>query len=265
MRCFLAGEWDDAIAELQAARELTEETGERHSLVVIHSVTSLIALHRGELRRAEEAAAKAERELADSDPRFRTHWVMWARALLLEAEGADREALATLAGAWDLCARSGFAIEYPVLGADLVRLALAAGEPARAEEAAAAVAEVAARNDAPSLAGAALRCRGLLDDDPEVLGDAVDAYRRAPAPLSWPWPPRTRPRPSPGGAGRGPPCPCCGRPSSCTSGWRRPGTRPGSRPACAPWASAAAAAAPTGGHRSAGRASPRPSARSWTW
>jgi DNA-binding CsgD family transcriptional regulator len=183
MRCFLAGEWDDAIAELQAARELTEETGERHSLVVIHSVTSLIALHRGELRRAGEAAAKAERELADSDPRFRTHWVMWARALLLEAEGADREALATLAGAWDLCARSGFAIEYPVLGADLVRLALAAGEPARAEEAAAAVAEVAARSDAPSLAGAALRCRGLLDDDPEVLGDAVDAYRRAPRPL----------------------------------------------------------------------------------
>jgi DNA-binding CsgD family transcriptional regulator len=106
-----------------------------------------------------------------------------ARALLLEAEGADRQALATLAGAWDLCARSGFAIEYPVLGADLVRLALAAGEPARAEEAAAAVAEVAARRDAPSLAGAALRCRGLLDDDPEVLGDAVDAYRRAPRPL----------------------------------------------------------------------------------
>jgi hypothetical protein len=135
MRCFLAGEWDDAIAELQAARELTEETGERHSLVVIHSVTSLIALHRGELRRAGRPPPRPSASLADSDPASAPHWVMWARALLLEAEGADREALATLAGAWDLCARSGFAIEYPVLGADLVRLALAAGEPARAEEA----------------------------------------------------------------------------------------------------------------------------------
>jgi DNA-binding CsgD family transcriptional regulator len=182
-RCFLAGEWDDAIAELQAALELTEETGERHSLVAIHSVTCLIALHRGDLRRAGEAAAMAERELADTDPRFHTHWAMWARALLLEAEGATREAFATLAGSWDLCARSGFAIEYPVLGADLVRLALAAGERPRAGRVAAAVAEVAAGNDAPSLAGAALRCRGLVDDDPELLGEAVDAYRRASRPL----------------------------------------------------------------------------------
>jgi DNA-binding CsgD family transcriptional regulator len=181
-RCFLAGEWDDAMAELQAALELTEETGERHSLVAIHSVTCLIALHRGDLRRAGEAAAMAERELADTDPRFHTHWAMWARALLLEAEGATREAFATLAGSWDLCARSGFAIEYPVLGADLVRLALAAGERPRAGRVAA-VAEVAAGNDAPSLAGAALRCRGLVDDDPELLGEAVDAYRRASRPL----------------------------------------------------------------------------------
>jgi DNA-binding CsgD family transcriptional regulator len=183
MERFLAGEWDDALAELQAALDLTEETGERHSTVVTHSVASLIALHRGELRRAGEAAAMAERELAGSDPRFRTHWAYWARALLLEAEGATREALATLAGCWDLCRRSGFAIQYPVLGADLVRLALAAGERARAGRVADAVAEVASGNDVPSLNGAALRCRGLVEDDPKALEAAVDTYRRAPRPL----------------------------------------------------------------------------------
>jgi DNA-binding CsgD family transcriptional regulator/tetratricopeptide (TPR) repeat protein len=183
MERYLAGEWDDARAELQAALDLTEETGERHSTVVTHSVISLIALHRGELRQAGEAAAVAERELADSDPRFRTHWATWARALLLEAEGAAGAAYATLAGCWELCERSGFAIEYPVLGPDLVRLALAAGERARAEQAAAAVAEVAAGNDVISLTGAALRCQGLVTDDPEVLLAAVDANRRAPRPL----------------------------------------------------------------------------------
>jgi DNA-binding NarL/FixJ family response regulator len=183
MERFLAGEWDDAMAELEAALALTEETGERHSLVLTHSVASLIALHRGDLRHAGEAAATAERELADTGPRFRTHWAAWARAPLLEAEGATGEAFATLAGCWDLCARSGFAIEYPVLGADLIRLALAAGQRARAEQAAVAVAEVAARNDAPSLAGAALRCRGLVAADPEVLRAAVDTYQRAPRPL----------------------------------------------------------------------------------
>jgi DNA-binding CsgD family transcriptional regulator len=183
MNCFLAGEWDDAIAELEAALEPTAETGERYSLVLVHSVKSLIALHRGDLRHAEQAAARAERELADTGPRYRTHWAMWARALLLEAAGATGEAFATLAGVWDLYASSGLAVEYPVLGADLVRLALAAGEQARAEQAAAAVAEVAARNDVPSLAGAALRCRGLVQDDPGVLRAAVDAYQQGPRPL----------------------------------------------------------------------------------
>jgi DNA-binding CsgD family transcriptional regulator len=183
MERYLAGEWDDAMAELQAALDLTEETGERHSTVVTHSVISLIALHRGELHQAREATAVAERELADSDPHFRTHWATWARALLLEAEGAAGEAYASLAGCWELCERSGFAIEYPVLGADLVRLALAAGERAVAEQAAAAVAEVAAGNDVASLTGAFLRCQGLVTDDPEVLRAAVDAYRRASRPL----------------------------------------------------------------------------------
>jgi DNA-binding CsgD family transcriptional regulator len=183
IRCFLAGEWDDAIAEVEAAVALTAETGERYSLVLGHSVTSLIDLHRGDLREAGEAAASAERELADTGPRYRSHWATWARALLLEAAGATQEAFATLGGVWDLCASSGLAVDYPLLGADLIRLALAAGEQPRSRQVAIAVAEVAARNDVPSLAGAALRCRGLVEDDPEILRAAVDAYAQAPRPL----------------------------------------------------------------------------------
>ena len=180
---FLAGAWDDAMAEFEAALALTEETGERHSLVLTHIVTSLIALHRGDLRQAEEAAAGAERELAATGPRHRSHWAMWARALLLEACGAVPEAFASLNCCWDLCARSGFAIEYPVLGPDLVRLALAADEADRAAQVATAVAEVAAGNDVPSLTGAALRCRGLVEGDPRILRSAVDAYTRSARPL----------------------------------------------------------------------------------
>jgi DNA-binding CsgD family transcriptional regulator len=75
------------------------------------------------------------------------------------------------------------ALEFPALGADLVRLALAAGDAARAREAAAAVAEVAAANDVPWLTGAALRCQGLATDDAGLLAEAVDAYSRGPRPL----------------------------------------------------------------------------------
>jgi ATP/maltotriose-dependent transcriptional regulator MalT len=147
MERFVAGEWDDALAEAEAALELAEETGERYGLVLAPSVESLIALHRGDLRCAEDAAAAAERELAAGSPRYRSHWAMWARALLQEAGGAAADALATLDGCWELCAQAGLAIEYPVLGPDLVRLALVAGRPAQARQVAAAVAEVAARND----------------------------------------------------------------------------------------------------------------------
>jgi tetratricopeptide (TPR) repeat protein len=254
MERFLAGDWDDAIAEFEAAPELAEETGERYSLVLGHSVTSLIALHRGDLRRAEEAAAGATRELAAGGPRYRSHWATWARALLLEAGGATGAAFAALAGVWDRCARAGLAVDYPVLGPDLVRLALAAGEPARAEQVAAAVAEVAARNDVPSMAGAALRCRGWSRATPRPCGPPWTPTGRAPGRWSWPSPPRTPAWPSPGGAGSTPPCPCWATPSRSTSGSTPPATPPGSRPASASWASAAAAAARGGGRGSAGRA-----------
>jgi DNA-binding CsgD family transcriptional regulator len=180
---FVAGAWDDAVAEFEAALELAAETGERYSLVLGHSVMSLIALRRGDLQHAEAAAGSAARELAAGGPRYRGHWALWARALLLEAGGNVADAFATLDGCWDLCARSGLAIEYPALGPDLVRLALAAGEEDRAAQVAAAVAGVAARNDVPSLAGAALRCRGLVERDPTVLRSAVDAYAQGPRPL----------------------------------------------------------------------------------
>jgi hypothetical protein len=45
---------------------------------------------------------------------------------------------------------------------------------------AAAVAEVAARNQVPSLDGAALRCQGLAQHDPGMLRGAVDAYTTGP-------------------------------------------------------------------------------------
>src|SRR5215216_1438500 len=54
MERFLAGEWDDALAEFEEALELAAETGERYSLVLTHTLKALIALRRGELRQAEE-------------------------------------------------------------------------------------------------------------------------------------------------------------------------------------------------------------------
>jgi hypothetical protein len=46
-----------------------------------------------------------------------------------------------------------------------------------------AVDAVAAANDVASLTGAALRCRGLREDDPVVLRAAVAAYADSPRPV----------------------------------------------------------------------------------
>ena len=180
---FLAGEWDDAIAELEASLKLAEEIGEIYSLVYAHGLLSRISLHRNDLSRAREAAAAADQKLAGWGAGHSMTWVAWPRALILEAGREPGQALATMAGLWDWCASAGLALEYPALGADLVRLALAAGDLGRAREVSAAVAEVASGNDVAWMTGEALRCQGLIEDDAEILQAAAEAHARGSRPL----------------------------------------------------------------------------------
>ena len=178
---FITGEWDDAIAELEASFELADEIGRR--VARAHGILSLISLHRNDLSRAEEAAGAAARDLARWGSGYLTTWAAWPRALIQEAGGELGQALATMTGAWDTCARLGLALDYPAVGADLVRLALASGDIGRARDASAAVTEVAARNEVPWMTGAALRCRGLIEDDAEILQAAAVACAGGSRPL----------------------------------------------------------------------------------
>ena len=178
---FITGEWDDAIAELEASFELADEI--QTVVARAHGILSLISLHRNDLSRAEEAAGAAARDLAGWGSGYRTTWAAWPRALIQEAGGELGQALATMTGAWDTCARLGLALDYPAVGADLVRLALASGDIGRARDASAAVTEVAARNEVPWMTGAALRCRGLIEDDAEILQAAAGACAGGSRPL----------------------------------------------------------------------------------
>jgi DNA-binding CsgD family transcriptional regulator len=181
---FIAGEWDDAIAELEASVGQADETGRKYGLVYALGVLSVINYHRGEVPAARQAAAAAAAELSATDLRFHAQWAAWAQALLLEADGKTADALATLARCWDQREpRLGLMLEYPVLAADLVRLALARGEQGQAREVAAGVTQMAQENGVASLAGAALRCRGLAEDDPGVLLAATRAYTDLQRPL----------------------------------------------------------------------------------
>ena len=175
---FVAGEWDDAIAELEAGFELAEEIGETYSRVYAHGVLSLIRFHHNDLSGARDAAEAAERDLAGRSPGYRMTLAAWPSALIWEADGQPARALAILSSAWDACARSGMALEYPAVGADLIRLMLALGHAERARDVSAAVSEVASGNDVPWMTGAALRCQGLIEGHAETLEAAAAAYAR---------------------------------------------------------------------------------------
>jgi DNA-binding CsgD family transcriptional regulator len=175
---FVAGDWDDALAEIEASLDLAGETGEIFSRAYAFGMLFLIDLHRNDLSRAQEALDAADRDLAGWGTAHSATWAAWPRALILEVKGERNQALAVLTESWDRCASSGLVLDHPLIGADLVRLALAAGDLERAANVSAAVATVASINRVPWMTGAALQCQGLLEEDAETLQAAASAYAR---------------------------------------------------------------------------------------
>jgi DNA-binding CsgD family transcriptional regulator/tetratricopeptide (TPR) repeat protein len=179
--CWLTGRWDNALAEDEAGRAITEEFG-MHLTVILASASRLarIWLHRGRIDRAQQALVEAEAWLASQGRQGGDALVLSARALLLEARGQLRPAAELLGRAWRQNLQAGVVSELRLLAPDLVRLCLATGRDEVAASLLPDVERIAAQLQVPSAEGAALRCRGLLARDPDVLLAAVEAYRRSP-------------------------------------------------------------------------------------
>jgi DNA-binding CsgD family transcriptional regulator len=152
-------------------------------LLMGYAITALISLHRGRLDIAHQALDAGDSEFEGAGPQIGFDWLMLARSLLEEALGNLPAAFSILSNAWDLCAAAGLVSEYALLAPDLVRQAATLGETERAEGVTTALEALAEVEAAPSLIGAAKRCRGLVERDSEALLSAVEAYRRAHRPL----------------------------------------------------------------------------------
>lgn len=172
---FARGEWDDAVSELETSAGLIEETGVTFAAVLVHTVLALIRMHRGDLTGAARAVQAGE-EASRRGPRHLSNRTGWAKALLREAEGDSDAAYATLTGVWHRCVDSATAVDFPRLGPDLVRLALAAGDREAAERATATLSHAAAASGIPSHRAAVQRCHGLIRDDPAMLARAASGY-----------------------------------------------------------------------------------------
>jgi len=174
---FVSAEWDDAVAELEAAIQEGEEQ-QLGALILPRSLLALIAIHRNQLQAAKEALDLAEQEFAGAGGAYGVDVMTWARALLLEVRG-DAQALTVLETAWvNPLLRTP--PQLVRIGPDLVRLAVGMGRPNLAQAVVAAMDEAAAGSPVATWSAAAMRCRGLLHDDPDALVEAVAAYRLAP-------------------------------------------------------------------------------------
>lgn len=178
--CFATGEWDNAVAEYDALVQLCAEFDDHPPLLQVGAgARALVAVHRGEPDARAALALTADIEIPHLSP-----LPSLARALLLEAAGSPDAALRSLAAAWDACIGAGVTAHCPLVGPDLVRLAVAAGDLARAGAVCDQVEAVAGANPpAASLEGSALRCRGLVAGDPVLLVRAASVLAEGPRPL----------------------------------------------------------------------------------
>jgi DNA-binding CsgD family transcriptional regulator/tetratricopeptide (TPR) repeat protein len=177
------GQWDDAVAEAQAGLSLIEENANHVGDVFAHAICAHVALHRGDRVLAQSALDEARRSLVAGPVEIGFDWMSWIAALLLEVQDQPAEALATLAETWDLCAPVRYLqASSRAMGPDLVRMALSAGDRGCALSVTEELERSARRSPTPTTRGLALRCRGLLDNDPEALLEAVAAHRGGPRP-----------------------------------------------------------------------------------
>jgi len=172
------GQWDDALAELGSDdTDADAYLRERWPALLVHGVAALIAGRREERTTAgqhlRQGLALPIQVLTD---RENQDFLVAAHALALEQNGETREAMLRLAAI--LPRRDGEMTLIHQWLPDLVRLALAVGDPQTAQAAAQACqAEAAAETRPARAAAASLRCHGLLESDPDPLREAVAHYR----------------------------------------------------------------------------------------
>jgi DNA-binding CsgD family transcriptional regulator len=179
---YLAGRWDDALTDIDSGLALADEAGVQLGRRELLAYRALIAVHRNDLPAAADALAASDDGHA-GEARPGADVLLWARGLLEEARGDVAAARQTLAAGWPLLARA-MPCSCPLIGPRFVRLLVAEGLRERAAAVCADVERAAGAMGSASARAAGLRCRGLLEGDPEPLLAAVALLRgvdRSPA------------------------------------------------------------------------------------
>jgi DNA-binding CsgD family transcriptional regulator len=181
--CFFWGRWDEALAELQAAHDLPLDLDRR---LLARGTHALIAVHRDDRAAAHIQLDGVEDLKPTGTEQLYAEYLLSAWALAAERDGRPDRALSRLLARFDPEGTRQFAqltIQSWVWLLDVVRLALAIGDPITATAATRACAADADSQRRPATTGAAHHCAGLVERDPAQIRQAAVTFQRIGYPL----------------------------------------------------------------------------------
>jgi DNA-binding NarL/FixJ family response regulator len=177
---FLAGRWDDALAEIGTAREAPD-----HLALTVHmdGLAALIAVHRQDRDQLARLRAVLDRPLTTGPARHTYDDRSWGRGLAVLADGDPAAAFALLHGAWEQCAAGRREHCGHYLLPDLAALAGPLGEQETARRAVAHLERYNADRQGPALHRSAAFAAAILDGDAGALRKVADGYAAPGRPL----------------------------------------------------------------------------------
>jgi DNA-binding CsgD family transcriptional regulator len=180
LHAFSRGRWDDALAEVDAAAQLTANVTHRRFL---DGIAAQVTFHRDDRASADAyLRGVADIQLTGGENRAEAQYLLVPWALAAERDANPAEALTRLLAVFD----PDTTLELPRASVistqwlpDLVRLALAVGKPAVAAAAVKVSAREADAQGAPPWTAAARHCQGLVDRDPDAVRSAAQELQSA--------------------------------------------------------------------------------------
>ncbi len=167
---WLAGEWDEALAQFETSRCRTEESGPRIS-DSLFGVAALIEAERGRLDAAREWLVHS-RTMASS-----AGLGTWVASVTAEVEGDLDKGRQLLAEAWRKDDQAGVRVWQKLYAADLVRHAVLSGDDPLGREVASVVQALVPRGGDIAVA-VAKHCLALIEGAGADLLEAAALYRR---------------------------------------------------------------------------------------
>lgn len=166
---YFLGDWDEAVRDLEESLRMGASNKLPAEQTSVASCLAILNIRRGDLSRADALLDEwSPKELVeDNEPQYR-----WARAMLANARGNLEEAAAEARVVFDTYG-SKWGPMAVLTGGDLVSVLVDAGELDLATRYTARIEAVAEKTGTVCSKATLLRCRGLLEGDPEPIAIAT--------------------------------------------------------------------------------------------